>query len=154
MRFSHGTHASKIFLARLFLSRFFSSSLLVTNTHTYILVPFIIHDLLDGRRRLCLRRIRHSWLCVLEPNVYVVKRLYSSSVVYPCSLSCLASSLHSMYQISIYIGLLIAFFLHSYCRHQYVVDQYRLPIENFTFISFFLLIPYVYKYVLRIDRIK
>ena len=108
--FSHGVHVSEIFLARLFFS--FSSLLLSlwqththTHTHTYILVPFIIHDLLDGRR-LYLRRIRHSWLCVLEPNVcvcvYVIKRLFSSSVVYPCSFSCLASSLHILYQISIY----------------------------------------------------
>lgn len=56
-----------------FFSLFFFSSLLVTNTHTYILVPFIIHDLHDGRR-LCLRRIRHSWLCVLEPNMCVLKK--------------------------------------------------------------------------------
>jgi hypothetical protein len=102
--FSHGVHASKIFLTRLFLVSFFSSllSLSQTHTHTYILVPFIIHDLLDGRR-LCLRRIRHSWLCVLEPNMCVEKRLFFSSVVYPPSPSCLVSSLHSMYHIYIYI---------------------------------------------------
>jgi hypothetical protein len=88
-----------------FFSRFFFfSSLLVTNTHTYILVPFIIHDLLDGRR-LCLQRIRHSWLCVLEPNMCVEKRLFFSSVVYPPSLSCLVSSLHSMYHIYICIDI-------------------------------------------------
>jgi hypothetical protein len=107
---------------RVFFSRFFSPlfSLSQTHTHTYILVPFIIHDLHDGRR-LCLRRIRHSWLCVLDPNVCVVKRLFSSSVVYPCSLSCLASSLHSMYRISIHWPI-DRFFLHLHCRHHCALD--------------------------------
>ncbi len=127
---------------------FFSSSLLVTNTHTYILIPFIIHDLLDGRR-LCLRRIRHSWLCVLEPNVCVKKRLFSSSVVYPplfLALSLLYSlcTIYIYTYIYIYIGTLIVF-LHLHCRHHCVVDQYRFSIENFTFfflLSFSFFIPY------------
>lgn len=59
------------------LSLFFSL-LALSQTHTRILVPFIIHDLLAGRR-LCLRRIRHSWLCVLEPSrLYVEKKGCSS----------------------------------------------------------------------------
>jgi len=88
-------HAFKIFLYTSFVRSFvrplcrcasfsfflFSSLLSLSQTHTYILVPFIIHDLLAGRR-LYLRRFRHSWLCVLEPSrLYVEKRLFFSSVV-------------------------------------------------------------------------
>ena len=111
---------------------FFSSLRLVTNTHTYILVPFIIHDLHDGRRRLYLRRIRHSWLCVLEPNICVEKRLFFSSVVYPpfFFLPCLFFTFCIPY-----IYTLIVFFLCCTCI------QLLINIKL-----------YFYKYVLRRER--
>jgi hypothetical protein len=119
----------------------------LSQTHTYILVPFIIHDLLDGRC-LCLQRIRHSWLCVLEPNMCVEKRLFSSSVVYP-PLSLLPCFFFTFYVPYIYIHWDIdRFFLHLHCRQHCVVDQHRLSIENFTFfffLSFFLLLFHTFR---------
>lgn len=109
-----------------------------THTHTYILVPFIIHDLLDGRR-LCLRRIRHSWLCVLEPNMYVEKRLFFSSVVYP-PFSFLPCLFYTFYVPHIHICICICIqwyidrflFLHLHCRHHGAANPNRLSKENLT----------------------
>ncbi len=108
--FSHGVHASKIFLMRLFFSFFFSSSLLVTNTYIH---PRSLHHSWFARRSLSLlaahstfmaMRARAEYVC-WKKVVLLVRRLSPPLSLLPCFFF----TFYVPY-IYIYIGTLIVFF--------------------------------------------